>query len=88
MPGGYRLELPPGTVDAERFEEAVVAARALSRSTDTAELAEAGELLGAGLALWTGEPLFDAADHLELAPDVARLHELRLAALEASARCC
>ncbi len=27
VPGGYRLELPPGAVDAERFEEAVVAAR-------------------------------------------------------------
>ena len=73
VPGGYRLEVRPGSVDADRFEGAVVAGRALSRSADAGELAKADELLADGLALWAGEPLVDAAGHLELAPEVARL---------------
>ena len=68
VPGGYRLELRPGSVDADRFEDAAVAARALIRSGNAAELAKADELLADGLALWAGEPLVDAADQSRAGP--------------------
>src|SRR3954451_3338205 len=80
MPAGYRLRVRPGELDAERFESGVVAGR---RALAAGEHERASELLRAALALWGGPPLAE----LEFEPfaqvEIARLHELRLAALEA-----
>ncbi|WP_176611347.1 BTAD domain-containing putative transcriptional regulator [Actinomadura sp. WMMB 499] len=75
-PGGYRLGIDPGEVDAVAFERAVTAAR---RTTDPARRAD--ELRGA-LALWRGAALADVAGDGFARPAIARLDELRLAALE------
>ncbi|MEU8660955.1 AfsR/SARP family transcriptional regulator [Actinoplanes philippinensis] len=69
-PGGYRLGLPRGAVDAERVEQLAAAAGGGDPESAAAALAEA-------LGLWRGEPLADLADRLVFAPDVARLAELR-----------
>jgi predicted ATPase/DNA-binding SARP family transcriptional activator len=69
-PGGYRLDLPAGSVDAEQVERLAATARQQDPETAAATLAGA-------LARWRGEPLADLADRLVFAPDVARLTELR-----------
>ncbi|GAA0470789.1 hypothetical protein Aca07nite_31120 [Actinoplanes capillaceus] len=69
-PGGYRLDLPDGAVDAERAERLAATARGQ-------DLAAAAVTLGEALALWRGDPLSDVADRMAFAPEVARLGELR-----------
>ncbi|GGN05933.1 putative ATPase/DNA-binding SARP family transcriptional activator [Actinoplanes campanulatus] len=69
-PGGYRLDLPDGAVDAERAERLAATARGQ-------ESAAAAVTLGEALALWRGDPLSDVADRMAFAPEVARLGELR-----------
>jgi DNA-binding SARP family transcriptional activator/Tfp pilus assembly protein PilF len=49
--GGYRLEIPPGAVDAARFDALTTVARAAACAGGTAEAADA---LRAALALWRG----------------------------------
>ncbi len=49
---GYVLHVDPGDIDAVRFEQALVAARALEASERAAALGEA-------LGLWRGPPLAD-----------------------------
>ncbi|MGH4026359.1 MAG: BTAD domain-containing putative transcriptional regulator, partial [Pseudonocardiaceae bacterium] len=71
--GGYVL--PPGSVDAERFEELVSLAR-------TADPASAVALLDEALALWRGAPFGDLGDVELLRGAVIRLDELQLAARE------
>ncbi len=77
--GGYRLELGPDELDAERFERLVAEARSLvarSRHADASGMFHAAE------ALWHGPALSDfrAAPFAQAA--IARLDELRLAAVE------
>jgi DNA-binding SARP family transcriptional activator len=72
---GYALVLPRATVDAHAFADAV---RAAAGAPDD----EAVRLLDAALAAWHDGPYADVADVGDLAPVVARLEELRLAALE------
>jgi DNA-binding SARP family transcriptional activator len=73
---GYALRLPPGAVDAWRFEELLDEARTLTDPRDTrARLDEA-------LALWRGPAFAEVADEPWAAAETARLNELRLVARE------
>jgi DNA-binding SARP family transcriptional activator/tetratricopeptide (TPR) repeat protein len=75
-PPGYALRLPPGAVDAWRFEELLDEARALADPRDArARLDEA-------LALWRGPAFAEVADEPWAAAETARLNELRLVARE------
>ncbi|MBE3000587.1 winged helix-turn-helix domain-containing protein [Nocardiopsis sp. HNM0947] len=75
-PAGYRLDLPTGAVDAERFRDRVERARAAGSARERADL------LGGALALWRGGAYADVADELGLAPVLAALEDARLGALE------
>jgi DNA-binding SARP family transcriptional activator/ABC-type branched-subunit amino acid transport system substrate-binding protein len=74
---GYILLADRHEIDALRFVDLVDEARRLSvdRETAATRLAEA-------LDLWRGDALADLADYDALRPSIARLEELRLAALE------
>src|SRR5262245_7323083 len=65
---GYRIRVEPGELDLERFEALV-------------DRGGAGELREA-LRLWRGQALADFADETFAQPEIRRLEELRLAALE------
>ena len=79
-PPGYRLPVAPGQLDLERFERLTGEAAAdLARG----DAARSGAGFREALALWRGEPLADLAFEPFAAPAVARLQELRLAAIEA-----
>ena len=76
---GYVLAAEPDSIDASRFERLVRLGRA--------ELAEgrpgaAADVLGEALALWRGEALADFAFEPFAQPEIVRLSELRVAALE------
>ena len=70
---GYCLRLPDDAVDVWSVEAKIVAAE--SRS----------DLLEDVLTEWTGDPYVEVADTLWAAPEVARLSELRLSAVESYA---
>lgn len=74
-PPGYILRVDPSELDLDRFEQLVGDARASGP-------AEAAEKLREALALWRGSPLAEFAYEPFAQPDIARLEELRLAALE------
>ena len=76
MPGGYRLEPRPGTVDAAVFQQLVEDARAVAVTSPERAM---GMLLEA-LSLWTGPPYGGLGSELWLAGTVERLREQRLAA--------
>ena len=76
---GYRLELDPESVDAQRFEARVTEAR---RELADGHPEQAIALLEDGLALWHGEPLADLAYEPFAQREIARLEDLRLTALE------
>ncbi|MEZ0074763.1 BTAD domain-containing putative transcriptional regulator [Planotetraspora sp. GP83] len=90
-PGGYRLGVDPGDVDAHRFERLADAGRHALRN---GRPGEAAALLHEALALWRGPALADAAsgparpghagagDGESVQAEVVRLEERRLAALE------
>ena len=76
---GYEVRLDPEQLDAHRFERMVADGRA--------ELAagrpdRAAEILEQALALWHGEPLADLAHESFAGREIARLEDLRVAALE------
>jgi DNA-binding SARP family transcriptional activator len=71
---GYVLRLDPAESDLGRFERLLAAA--------ASEPATASEKLREALALWRGRPLADLAYEPFAQADIARLEELRLAALE------
>lgn len=75
---GYRVSLAPEQVDLHRFAAAV--AGAADRELDPVD--RVGSLDGA-LALWRGPALADFADQEWARPDIVRLEELRLTAMEA-----
>ena len=77
-PAGYRLAVEPGAVDAVRFEALALAGR---RELDR-DPQQAGRTLREALALWRGPALADAAGAEFAQAAIARLEELRLAALE------
>ena len=73
---GYQLRVEAGRLDLHRFEELVAEGR-------TAEdPAAAAEALNRALDLWRGPPLDDLSFEPSLQTELARLEELRLAALE------
>jgi len=73
---GYALRLPPGAVDAWRFEELLDEARTRTDPRD------ARARLGEALALWRGPAFAEVADELWATAETARLNELRLVARE------
>jgi len=75
-PAGYRVAVPPGSVDAHRFERLAQEGRT---SLAAGDHARAAPLLLEALALWRGPALPDLPDaHAE----AVRLEELRLAAVQ------
>jgi len=74
-PPGYLLRIAPEQLDLERFRMLVVAAKRLPVQERPAKLREA-------LTLWRGRPLADFALEAFAQPEIGRLEELRLAALE------
>jgi DNA-binding SARP family transcriptional activator len=72
---GYALYLEPGELDLARFERLVGDARQAPPELAAAKLRE-------GLELWRGPPLSDLAYEQFAQAEIARLVELRLAALE------
>jgi eukaryotic-like serine/threonine-protein kinase len=76
---GYELTLDPERLDAQRFERLVAEGRdalAAGRPEDAASALEGA------LALWRGPPLADLAYESFTQPAIARLEDLRVAALE------
>ena len=76
--GGYLLHAEPDEIDAGRFEALLKHAKASIGTDPSAAAAELEE----GLALWRGEALADLGDEPSLRGEIARLDELRLAAVE------
>jgi DNA-binding SARP family transcriptional activator len=77
--GGYQLIVEADQVDADRFDELVFRGReALERGYPLV----ARHRLREALSLWRGRPLADFSYHQFAQPEIARLEEGRLAALE------
>jgi DNA-binding SARP family transcriptional activator/class 3 adenylate cyclase len=75
-PPGYLLHVAPGELDVARFESLIAAALTRDDPVDrSARLRDA-------LSLWRGEPLADLHGEAFAEREIARLNELRLAALE------
>jgi DNA-binding SARP family transcriptional activator len=72
---GYVLRVDPGELDLDRFERLVNDAHSTDPATGARKLSEA-------LALWSGQPLTDVAGEPFAQVPIARLEELRLAAVE------
>jgi DNA-binding SARP family transcriptional activator/DNA-binding beta-propeller fold protein YncE len=76
--GGYRLRLEPEQLDAERMQQLLGEAR---ESVSRGEHGDAGERFRAALALWRGPTLAGLQLESLGGDEVARLDELRIAAL-------
>ena len=81
-PGGYALDVAPEQVDATRFERMVRQASRLAVQGGLAGASARVDTLDAALALWRGEALSDVAGEEFALGDIARLDELRWAAVE------
>jgi DNA-binding winged helix-turn-helix (wHTH) protein len=76
--GGYVLDVDATSIDAIWFEERVRAAlTVLEDDPDTA-----AESLRAALTMWRGHPYADVDGRAVFGPEITRLGELRLSALE------
>jgi predicted ATPase/DNA-binding SARP family transcriptional activator len=78
-PSGYRLVVDPETVDVFGFIRLAEEGRSRLAAGD---LAGSAATLRAALDLWRGAPLADFVGEPFAQPEIARLDELRLAALE------
>ena len=78
-PPGYQLRVEPGQLDLHRFEQLVADGRAALAADNPGA---ASLTLREALALWRGPPLADLTFESPLQTELARLEELRLAALE------
>jgi DNA-binding SARP family transcriptional activator len=77
--GGYKLDVEPSQVDADRFDALVSRGRtALERGYPVMARQRLREALG----LWRGRPLADFSYHQFAQAEIARLEEARMAALE------
>ncbi len=74
-PGGYRLVVEPGELDAQRFQQECERARTLPPAERTI-------VLRAALALWRGPALADLAHETFAQNELRRLEELRQQATE------
>ena len=77
--GGYVLRVEPGELDADRFEQLHAEGRA---AIDADDHAVAAKRLREALALWRGPPLSDLSYEGFAQPEIARLEDERVAALE------
>jgi DNA-binding SARP family transcriptional activator/pimeloyl-ACP methyl ester carboxylesterase/class 3 adenylate cyclase len=75
-PPGYLLRVSAGEVDVDRFESLV------SQARERDDPGERSAFLREALALWRGEPLAELRDEAFAEREIARLEELRLAAVE------
>jgi DNA-binding SARP family transcriptional activator len=78
-PGGYSLTVDPETIDALRFGSMVDSAVSVAREQPQA----AAAALRDALAMWRGHAYADVDGRGDLEPEITRLGDLRLAALEA-----
>ena len=78
---GYRLDLPEGALDVDRF------GRLAQRAGETSDPAEAARLYAAALHCWRGPAFGDLADDDWIRPESVRLDEFRLTVVEASFEC-
>src|SRR5436190_131637 len=78
-PGGYLLELDAGNFDLPHFEQRAEEARSLLAG---GEAEAARQAFGDALALWRGAPLAEFASEPFARPEIGRLEELYLAAIE------
>jgi DNA-binding SARP family transcriptional activator len=76
---GYSVEVDPAAVDTVRFEQGVEDARVALRRGDGAG---AADLVRTALELWRGPALADVAGEPFAQAEIARLEELRAAAVE------
>ncbi|MEY2569807.1 MAG: hypothetical protein QOE63_157, partial [Acidimicrobiaceae bacterium] len=76
---GYALELPVEAIDVQRFEQLVAAGRAAVADGD---LDHAVAVLAEADSLWRGDPLADFTYEDFALAAIARLSELRVAAVE------
>jgi DNA-binding SARP family transcriptional activator len=76
---GYGLELAPGQLDVDRFEELLEQGR---RAIASGDAPRASQLLREALSVWRGPPLADFAFEPFAQTEIARLEERRLVALE------
>lgn len=82
QPPGYRLCVPPESIDAVRFERLAAKGRALL----AAGQAEAGcDALSRALELWRGTPYAEFSIEPFTQPEIARLNETRATVAEARA---
>lgn len=75
--GGYRVAIPAGALDAERFESMLAEAGQIGEGDPE----RAVQSLRQALALWRGEA-YEGHDVTELRAEARRLQELRLSAIE------
>ena len=75
-PSGYLLQVSAGEVDVARFESLVAQAR------ERDDAGERSACLRKALALWRGEPLAELHYEAFAEREIARLEQLRLAAVE------
>ena len=78
-PGGYRLDVEPGAVDAGQFESLF---REGSDLLAAREVRRASALLSEGLGLWRGPAFADLRYEAFAQVEAGRLDELRLACVE------
>jgi len=78
-PGGYALEAPPGLVDVEVFQRLVEESAAARRDGNDERAVSLAEQAA---SLWRGRAFADLAYVDFLRPEIERLEELRLVALE------
>ncbi len=77
--GGYLLSIAPGELDADSFHALVHAGM---NKLDAGSPEQAVDLLSDALRLWRGPPLADVAFDDFAQPEIRRLEELRIRALE------
>jgi DNA-binding SARP family transcriptional activator len=78
-PPGYQLDIDGHEFDLRRFEGAVAKGRTAAAA---GRPEQAASLLAKALALWRGPPLADLTFEDSLQPEIARLEELRMTAVE------
>ena len=76
---GYLIAAGDDQLDLTRFEQLVESGR---RARADGRLPQAAAALGEALALWRGPPLADVTLESVAEPEIRRLEELRLAAIE------
>jgi DNA-binding SARP family transcriptional activator len=79
QPPGYLVQVGSGELDLARFERLAGGGRAALAAGDPAR---AGQLLAEAVGLWRGPALADVTLAVSAQPEVVRLEERRLAALE------